>query len=205
MLFRSPGLTPRVLGEVTGVESVALSVANLPAHTHTLPWGGVTDSAGANQSFTSMQPSLTLNYAVPLQGIYPSRESSFEEPWLGHLSLTARSLLPNGWTTANGQLLPINQNQAVFSILGTTYGGDGRTTFALPDLRGRAVAGAEQTFWGSTWSLGEQPGTEQTALTFNQLPNHAHILSPLSDFTGATGMEQPLDSVQPSQIGRAHV
>jgi microcystin-dependent protein len=75
-----------------------------------------------------------------------------------------------------GQLLPINQNQALFALLGTTYGGDGRTTFALPDLRGRVPTGAGQPPAGSTYPLGATGGQETVALTTTQLPGHTHAV-----------------------------
>lgn len=76
---------------------------------------------------------------------------------------------PNGWALCNGQLLPINQNQALFSLLGTTYGGNGQTTFALPNLRGRTPI-----HFGGGHNLGEAAGTESQTLTISELPTHTH-------------------------------
>lgn len=191
-----PGLAPRTLGEQMGAESVTLNVANLPAHSHTLPWGGTTDAVGNNQPYSNMQPSLVVNHAVPLQGIYPSRESSFAEPVMGHVHLTARPILPDGWAQANGQLLPINQNQALFSLLGTFYGGNGQTTFALPDLRGRAAVSTGGTGWAD-WQ-GAVGGSETVTLLTPQLPPHAHDLPLVGDITGLAGGGMGVDNLQPS-------
>ncbi len=106
----------------------------------------------------NMQPSLALNYICALQGIYPSR--NWSEATLGQVSLFAGNFAPRGWALCNGQLLPIAQNAALFSLLGTIYGGDGRTTFALPDLRGRVVMGAGNGPGLSPRRVGERLGQE---------------------------------------------
>jgi microcystin-dependent protein len=194
------GLTTRMLGETTGSESVTLTTAQLPPHSHTLPLPlGVTGATGAGQPYNNMQPSLALNYAIALQGVFPSPNTgSFgSDPILAFLELTSRADLPNGFASAQGQLLPINQNQALFSILGTTYGGNGQTTFALPDLRGRAVAGEGAGLGLTPLLLGESSGTESLSLTQSQLPAHDHTLPPSSDSTGITGAGDPLTSMQP--------
>ena len=84
----------------------------------------------------NMQPFQVINYIIALQGVFPSRNGI--EPFIGEIIMFAGNFAPRGWAFCDGQLLPINQNQSLFSILGTTYGGDGRTNFGLPDLRGRA-------------------------------------------------------------------
>ncbi len=96
------------------------------------------------------------------------------EPFIGSVVLFAGNFAPRGWAFCNGQLLPISQNQALFSILGTTYGGDGRTTFALPDLRGRAPIHWGQGPGLSNFVLGQQSGAETVTLTTAQLPAHTH-------------------------------
>ncbi len=82
------------------------------------------------------------------------------------------SVVPKGWAQCNGQLLPINQNQALFSLLGTTYGGDGRVNFALPDLRGRVPI-----HMGSAHTLGERAGEQTHTLSISEIPTHTHIAS----------------------------
>ena len=98
------------------------------------------------------------------------------EPFLSEIRLMPFVFAPRGWALCNGQLLPINQNQALFALLGTTYGGDGRVTFALPDLRGRSPLHV-----GAGTSLGERGGEEAHTLTVGELPGHSHALSASSD------------------------
>jgi microcystin-dependent protein len=96
------------------------------------------------------------------------------DPFIGEIRLVPYNFAPKGWALCAGQLLPINQNQALFALLGTTYGGDGRTTFALPDLRGRVPVGAGQPAVGSDYPLGATGGQETVELTTPQLPGHSH-------------------------------
>lgn len=96
------------------------------------------------------------------------------DPLLGSISMFAGNFAPRGWALCQGQLLAISQNTALFSILGTTYGGDGRTTFALPDLRGRAPVSSGHGPGLSQRNLGSRSGTEITTLSINNLPNHSH-------------------------------
>lgn len=91
------------------------------------------------------------------------------EPFLAEIRLTAFGFPPKGWARCDGQLLPINQNQALFSLLGTVYGGDGRTTFALPDLRGRVPVHT-----GEGFGLGQSGGQESHTLTLAELAPHTH-------------------------------
>jgi microcystin-dependent protein len=97
-------------------------------------------------------------------------------PFLGSVVLFAGNFAPRGWAFCDGQLLPIAQNTALFSLLGTTYGGNGQTTFALPDLRGRHPVGPRQGPGLSNVDLGEQAGVENVTLISSQLPAHAHPL-----------------------------
>ena len=92
------------------------------------------------------------------------------EPFIGSIVMFAGNFAPQGWALCNGQLLPIQQNAALFSILGTTYGGDGKTTFALPDLRGRVPVHSGQGPGLSLYNLGQSGGAENVTLTVNQLP-----------------------------------
>ncbi len=92
-------------------------------------------------------------------------------PFLSEIKPVAFNFAPKGWALCNGQLLPINQNQALFSLLGTTYGGDGRVNFALPDLRGRAPM-----HMGEGHTLGERAGEENHTVISGELPAHLHTL-----------------------------
>lgn len=97
------------------------------------------------------------------------------EPFLAEIRIFAGNFAPRGWAFCNGQLLPIAQNTAVFSLLGTTYGGNGQTTFALPDLRGRVPVHPGQGPGLSVFDLGQVGGAESTTLTVNQMPAHSHV------------------------------
>ena len=98
-------------------------------------------------------------------------------PFLGEVKIISWNFSPKGWAFCNGQLLPINQNQALFSLFGTTYGGDGRVNFALPDLRGRCA-----THVGSGHTQGERAGEVAHTLNVSELPAHLHaaFASPLN-------------------------
>ena len=97
-------------------------------------------------------------------------EEQVAEPFIGEIRIVSFGFAPRGWATCDGQLLPINQNQALFSLLGTTYGGNGQITFALPDLRGRAPVHV------GSHTQGERGGEEQHTLIAAEMPTHAHDL-----------------------------
>lgn len=99
------------------------------------------------------------------------------DPFIGEIKLVGFNFEPRGWAFCDGRLLPIAQNEALFSLLGTVYGGDGRTTFALPDLRGRSPVGMGQGPGLSPVTLGEQAGQENITLQQAQMPTHTHTLS----------------------------
>lgn len=98
------------------------------------------------------------------------------DPFLAEITLFGGNFAPRGWAFCSGQLLPINQYSALFSILGTTYGGDGRTTFALPDLRGRVAIQQGSGPGLSHYSLGQRGGKETEVLTIANLPSHQHTV-----------------------------
>ncbi|MBT8258476.1 MAG: tail fiber protein [Bacteroidia bacterium] len=95
-------------------------------------------------------------------------------PFLGQITLFGFNFNPQGWATCDGQLLAINQFQALFSLLGTIYGGDGRTTFALPDLRGRSAIHFGNGPGLSNYPIGQRSGNETTTLSVANLPAHSH-------------------------------
>jgi microcystin-dependent protein len=99
------------------------------------------------------------------------------EPFLGEIRLVGFNFAPVGWALCAGQILPINQNTALFSLLGTTYGGNGTTTFALPDLQGRAALGMGNGAGLSPYVLGQIMGTETVTLTVGQMPAHNHLIA----------------------------
>jgi microcystin-dependent protein len=102
-------------------------------------------------------------------------------PFIGEIRIAGFGAPPRGWALCNGQLLPINQNQALFSILGTTYGGNGITNFALPDLQGRVPV-----HFGGGVQLGQSAGEAAHALTAQEMPAHSHRLLASSDFANSS-------------------
>jgi microcystin-dependent protein len=108
-------------------------------------------------------------------------------PFLSEIRIFSFSFPPKGWAFCNGQLLPINQNQALFALLGTTYGGDGRVNFALPDLRGRAPM-----HLGNVYVQGERAGSENVTLLTSQVPAHTHTVAcsstPAAQFSPVNGV-----------------
>ena len=117
------------------------------------------------------------------------------EPFLSEIRLMSFNFAPKGWALCNGQLLPINQNQALFSLLGTTFGGDGRVNFALPDLRGRTPIHV-----GSGHTLGERGGEQAHTLTQSEMPTHQHLVNASTNTaTSQTAAENVL-GVVPGRI-----
>jgi microcystin-dependent protein len=98
------------------------------------------------------------------------------EPFVGQVEVFSFNFPPKGWATCSGQLLPINQNQALFSLLGTTYGGNGQTNFGLPDLRGRVPVGWGQGNGLSNYDLGQKGGEEAHTLITQEMAQHNHSL-----------------------------
>ena len=109
------------------------------------------------------------------------------EPFLSEIRIFSFSFAPKGWALCNGQLLPINQNQALFSLLGTSFGGDGRVNFALPNLQGRIPIHV-----GSAHTLGEQGGEQSHTLSISELPQHTHVLN---GSTSQGTLNEPLNAV----------
>lgn len=125
------------------------------------------------------------------------------EPTLAEIRMFAGNFAPRMWMFCEGQLLPISQWQALFSIIGTTYGGDGRTTFALPDLRGRSAVGAGQGPGLTDRRLGAKGGSEQNTMTISNLPSHTHTGSgKLNVSNGSAASNTPEGNVFAAAMGR---
>ena len=135
--------------------------------------------------------SLVLLVAAPLFA---------QEPFIAEIRMFAGNFAPRGWAFCDGQLLPISENQALFSLVGTIYGGDGRTTFALPDLRGRAPVHAGQGPGLTNRRLGENGGAEAVFLTINEMPSHNHHAISNADSTVATS-DKPTDALPARNAG----
>lgn len=119
-----------------------------------------------------------------------------DEPFVGEIMVVPYNFSPNGWAFCDGSLLPISQHTALFSLIGTYYGGDGVTTFALPDLRGRTAIHAGQGNGLSPYVIGQAGGVESVTLTINQIPAHTHQASGTSDL-GAS--KSPAGNIWASQ------
>jgi len=111
------------------------------------------------------------------------------EPFVGEIRMFAGNFAPRGWAFCDGQLLAVSQNDALFSLLGTIYGGDGRTTFGLPDLRGRLPIHAGNGPGLSERRLGAKGGAEKVTLTVNQMPSHGHVVKASTNPGGETRPE----------------
>ena len=105
------------------------------------------------------------------------------EPFLSEIRIMSFNFPPKGWALCNGQFLPINQNQGLFSLLGTTFGGNGQTTFGLPDLRGRVPIHV-----GSGHTLGERGGEQAHTLSISEIPTHTHVVNASSNSTGTQAL-----------------
>jgi microcystin-dependent protein len=98
------------------------------------------------------------------------------QPYIGEIRMFGGNFPPNGWMFCDGALLPISENDALFQLIGTTYGGDGQETFALPNLQSRIPMHAGTGSSGTTYQLGESGGVESVTLTTQQIPSHSHAL-----------------------------
>jgi len=108
------------------------------------------------------------------------------EPFLAEVRIVGFNFAPRGWAFCDGQILPINQNQSLYSLLGTTYGGDGRTSFALPDLRGRTPIHVGRSNGGGDHTLGQKSGEEIHTLSSGEMPQHTHVLKGSADSATST-------------------
>ena len=183
---------PRTDTNVTANKSVT---ANFTAgYTFTAAAG-----AGNPAPVDTTSPSLVLNWMICISGVYPARDgggavSSADGPYLGEIRCVTFDSLTD-FLPCDGRLLPLSQNTALFSLFGTTFGGDGRTTFALPDLRGRVPVGVSPG--NPPYELGVAGGQESVTLNSAQLPRHSHSITVAPNSTGATGANQAWSNQQP--------
>ena len=134
----------------------------------------------------------------------PSLKAQASDPYLGQIAFVPYNFVPKNWASCDGQLLSIAQNTALFSLLGTTYGGNGTTTFALPDMRGRVLVHNGQAPGGpTTYTMGQTGGTESVTLLITQMPAHSHTVNTVTDEgnqnsnTKNTGGSQPHENRPP--------
>jgi microcystin-dependent protein len=108
------------------------------------------------------------------------------QPYVGEIRMFASSFAPAGWEFCNGQILPISENETLFQLIGTMYGGDGQETFALPDMRGRVPIHRGTGSSGTPYQISERAGVEEVTLTVQQIPVHTHAMIG-NNFTGSSG------------------
>lgn len=119
---------------------------------------------------------LTISWLLLILGPQANMAQANDEAYVGQMIWVPFNFAPRGWASCNGQLLPISQNTALFSLLGTQYGGDGKSTFALPDMQGRLLVHSGQGAGLSLYDQGETGGEETHTLTVAELPQHSHTL-----------------------------
>ena len=174
------GLANYVNGQAIGTAQPSLSVGNLPAHAHALA-SGQTAAEGSGEAVNNIQPSLVLNFLVNASG---------------EIMIAGFERQPQGWALCDGRLLSTTGNTTLFNLIGTTYGGDGDTNFALPDLRGRGVVNEEER---DGFSRGFFFGNESFTLTESQMCAHIHSLLSGGN-TASTGGAASVDNSQPSLV-----
>ena len=138
-----------------------------------------------NKSIKSI--SAILSASALVMGMGFSQPAQASEPFLGQIQMVGFTFAPRGWAFCDGQLLSISTNTALFALLGTTYGGDGRTTFALPDLRGRVAIHPGNGPGLSNYRLGERGGVERVTLVAAQMPAHSHAATAALNATDSRG------------------
>jgi microcystin-dependent protein len=117
-------------------------------------------------------------------------------PFLGEIRMVGLNFAPNGWAFCNGQLLSISQNTALFSLLGTNFGGNGTTTFGLPDLRGRVPIHTGQGTGLSNYVLGQSEGVENVTLLYNNMPIHTHLVNAVASGGNAASPQGNLPAIE---------
>ncbi len=125
------------------------------------------------------------------------------EPFLAEVRIVAFNFAPRGWAFCDGQILPINQNQSLYSLLGTTYGGDGRTSFALPDLRGRAAIHFGSSN-GTDHTIGQKSGQETVTLSSAEMPQHTHGMQASANTANQAGADGHVLATPSSALGTVY-
>lgn len=200
-----PDLPSYLPAQVAGQDQVSLSVSQMPLHTHEFGCNQQTSAAGGSDTFDNVQPSLAMYYTIATQGAFPSRGLATRGgvgnpglPFYAQVFLNAAPTVnANGLLPADGRLLSVFQNQALFSLIFDLYGGDARNTLGLPDLRGRAALDYGQGAGLANINQGTRLGTADTQLNVFQMPAHSHGVPGRPD-TQVAGGNLPVDNHQPS-------
>ena len=186
---------------------------SLPTPQPTAPHTGYTGQSSPG-SLSILHPYLGFNFVIALTGVFPPRSRRLGEfnstnvqkyshrrlgydTFVGEIFAFSGNYAPYGYALCQGQLMAISQNTALFSLLGTYYGGNGVSNFALPDLRGRVTVSAGQGAGLSLYNLGETTGVETQSLRVSNLPSHTHTL-PAGGNTQSTGSNTPIAVIQPT-------
>ncbi len=156
------GLSAYPLGQKGGAEVSSAKAVQVPVNA---AQGAKTTPLPNNRSYDNRSPWLAVNYIIALEGLYPQQDGGggWSEEMIGEIILWPIRWAPDGWLICDGRTLQIQQYQPLFAILGTTYGGDGRTNFNLPDLRGRAPLHRSQAPGQSAYQIGQRGGDEKGA------------------------------------------
>lgn len=166
------------------------TTANAQMGTNSLSIGNLS-VAGGGQPQNNIQPYLGINYIICMEGQY----NTPVDPYLGEVKLTASGQVPDYWLPCDGRLLQIIQYQALYALLGTTYGGNGTTNFALPDLRGKVPISRGTSTTGSVYVLGQTGGTETETLTVAQMAAHTHTTSAtMGVYSGVGNSNTPVNN-----------
>jgi microcystin-dependent protein len=176
-------------------DSVASFYSDNPGNAKTALAPNAIGPSGSSHPHNNMQPYLTLNFCIALQGVVPSPNgapAAVRRPYLGEISICAFGNPPPGWALCEGQMLPVISNQPLFSLIFTAYGGDGERHFGLPDLRGSVPLNLVP---GPNSSLGSRGGEETHALTAAEMPVHSHAL--MADATSTSVGNTPSPETVP--------
>ncbi|HNY02763.1 MAG TPA: tail fiber protein [Bacteroidales bacterium] len=156
-------------GDITGGKLISFDGTNWVART------AVMSTASPAQPVSIVQPNLALNYYIAYSGVFPSPSGA--DNFVGEVQVGGYSFAPSGYLACNGQLLAITEYDILFYLIGTTFGGDGQSTFALPDLRGRAPLHQGTGPGLSSKVMGQSGGSETITLMTINLPQHNHVIT----------------------------
>lgn len=176
---QGPGFPHYKVGQTVGEEQTTLVTSNLPSHVHGTP--SDTGATGNGGAFNNLQPSLAVHFLITENG---------------EVTMFTGDFTVSGWGRCDGSTLNIEDEPELFNVIGTNYGGDGVTTFKLPDMRGRTPVGIGQRPGGSAYVLAQTNGANTVTLTTNQMPVHTHTL--VSGNTGSAGGSAGFDNRQPT-------
>ena len=200
------GIDEIVLGQVLGEETVQLNESQIPAHSHTTVDQGDTPIVGADQAHNNYMPSLGLQCLISTNGVFPSPSRVPQIPiskgasierfygelrWYAGIRDDIINTLP-----CDGRLLPIAENAALFSILGSSYGGNGETNFAIPDVSGRVMIHPS----GSAFPFATVGGSSSEILTSEEMASHSHTITSTDEESGLSGDDEAHNNLQPYAV-----